>query len=77
MARDVFTVVLLEQRWMVRHHGRHSSPYATRDEAITAAIDAAHKAGIANPDGAEVRVQDANNVFRTAWTYGVDSPPPR
>ena len=24
MARDVFTVVLLEQRWMVRHHGRHS-----------------------------------------------------
>ena len=77
MARDIFTVVLLEQRWMVRYRGRHSPPYASQDEAISAAIGAAYKAGMANPDGAQVRVQDANNVFRTAWTYGADPPPPR
>ena len=58
MARDVFTVVLLEQQWMVRFHGRHSRPYATQDEAIAAAVDSAHKAGMANPDGAQVRVQE-------------------
>jgi hypothetical protein len=29
MARDVFTVVLLEQQWMVRSRGRHSQRYAT------------------------------------------------
>jgi hypothetical protein len=76
MARDIFTVVLLEQKWMVRFHGRHSRAYTTQGEAIAAAVDSAHKAGMANPDGAQVRVQDANNVFRTAWTYGIDPPPP-
>jgi hypothetical protein len=29
MARDVFTIVLLEQQWMVRSRGRHSQRYAT------------------------------------------------
>jgi hypothetical protein len=77
MARDIFTVVLLEQQWMVRFRGRHSLPYATQGEAIAAAVDAAHKAGTANPDGAQVRVQDSNNMFRTAWTFGVDPPPRR
>jgi len=76
MARDIFTVVRLEQQWMVRFHGRHSKPYATQGEAIAAAVDAAYKAGMANLDGAQVRVQDATNVFRTEWTYGIDPPPP-
>ena len=76
MARDIFTVALLEQQWTVRFHGRHSRPYAGQAEAITAAVDAAYKAGMANPDGTQVRVQDSNNVFRTAWTYGIDPPPP-
>jgi hypothetical protein len=75
MARDIFTVVLLEKQWMVRFHGRHSRPYATQDEAIAAAVDSAYKAGMVNPDGAQVRVQDSNNVFRTAWAFGVDPPP--
>jgi hypothetical protein len=77
MARDIFTVVLLEQQWMVRFRGRHSPSYATQGEAIAAAVDAAHKAGTANPDGAQVRVQGSNNVFRTAWTFGVDPNPRR
>jgi len=40
MARDVFTVVLLEQQWMVRFRGRHSQRYATQGEAVTAAVEA-------------------------------------
>ncbi len=60
MARDIFTVVLLEQQWTVRFRGRHSQRYANQGEAICAAVDAAYKAGMANPDGAQVRVQDSN-----------------
>jgi hypothetical protein len=75
MARDIFTVVLLEQQWTVRFRGRHQR-YGTQDEAISAAVDAAYRGGLANPDGAQVRVQDAN-VFRTEWTYGIDPPRPR
>jgi hypothetical protein len=65
MARDIFTVVLLDQQWMVRFRGRHSQRYAPQGEAICAAVEAANKTGMANPDGAQVRVQDSNNVFRT------------
>ena len=73
MARDVFTVVLLEQQWMVRFHGRHRDD-ATQGEAISAAVDAAYKAGLANQNSGGERVQDTNNVFRTEWTYGIDPP---
>ena len=40
MARDVFTIVLLEQQWVVRSRGRHSQRYATQGEAVTAAVEA-------------------------------------
>jgi hypothetical protein len=40
-------------------------------------VDAAYNAGMANSDGAQVRVQDFNNVFRTEWTYAIDPLPPR
>jgi hypothetical protein len=78
MARDVYTVVLLENQWKVRFQGKHNGPYASQDDAIAAAVEAAHKAGKTNPDGAQVRVQSTANNFRTAWTYGLDPyPPPR
>ena len=77
MARDIYTVVLLERQWTVRFRGRHSQRYATQREAVSAAVDAAYKSGMANPEGAQVRVQDSNNVFRTEWTYGIDPPPSR
>ena len=76
MARDVYTVVLLEKQWKVRFAGKHSGPYATQAEAVAAAIEAAYKAGQSNPDGAQVRVQDTNNQFRTEWTYGKGPYPP-
>ena len=66
MARDVYTVVLLEKQWKVRSAGKHSGPYVTQTEAIAAAVQAAHKVGLSNPDGAQVRVQDTNNQFRTS-----------
>jgi hypothetical protein len=43
MARDIFTVVLLDQQWMVRFRGRHSQRYALQGEAICAAVEAATK----------------------------------
>ncbi|MFI5001765.1 MAG: DUF2188 domain-containing protein [Reyranellales bacterium] len=76
MARDVYTVVLLERQWKVRFAGKHSGPYATQKDAIASAVEGAHKAGASNPEGALVRVQDTNNQFRTAWTYGQDPYPP-
>src|SRR6266700_4358082 len=75
MACDIVTVVLLEQQRTVRFRGRHSQRYANQGEAICEAGDAAYKTGMANPDGAQVRVQDSNNVFRTEWTYGIDPLP--
>jgi hypothetical protein len=75
MAHDIFTVVQLEKRWMIRVHAKHSGPYATQKDAITAAVDAAYQAGKTNPNGAQVRAQDANNAFRTEWTYGVSPYP--
>ena len=76
MARDIFTVVL-EQQWMIRFRGRHSPRYASQGEAVTAAADAAYEAGMVNPVGAHVRVQDSKDVFRTECTYRVDPPPSR
>jgi hypothetical protein len=75
MAQDIFTVVLLERQWMIRFHGRHSKPHPTQKAAIAAAVNAAYKAGMVNPDGAQVRAQDPNNIFRTEWTYGIDPYP--
>jgi uncharacterized protein DUF2188 len=77
MAREVYTVVLLENQWKVRFQGKHNGPYASQDDAIAAAVESAHKAGKANPDGAQVRVQSIGNNFRTAWTSGVDPYPPQ
>jgi hypothetical protein len=75
MARDIFTVVLLDQQWMVRFRGRHSQRYAPKARPSARPVEAANKTGMANPDGAQVRVQDSNNVFRTEWTHGIDPPP--
>ena len=77
MAGDVYTVVVYEKQWKVRFCGKHSGPYATQKEAIAAAVEAAHKAGTCNPEGAQVRAQDTNNQFRTEWTYGHDPYPPK
>jgi hypothetical protein len=67
--------MLYERQWKVRFGSKHAGPYATQKEAIAAAVDAAHKVGKTNPDGALVRVQGTNNEFRAEWTYGKDPYP--
>jgi hypothetical protein len=75
MARDVYYVVLHEQKWNVSYNQKYF-PYKTQYEAIRASVDAAHIAGVMNPDGAQVLVQGENNQVRTEWTYGKDPYPP-
>jgi hypothetical protein len=77
MARDVYYVVLHEHEWKISYNSKHYGPYDSQRRPIHAAVDAAHKAGAKNPDGAQVRVQGENNQFRTEWTYGNDPYPPK
>ncbi|MCP3460576.1 DUF2188 domain-containing protein [Bradyrhizobium sp. CCGUVB23] len=61
---------------MVALNGEHFGPYATQEEAIRAAVDAAHKVGKAG-HGAQVLVLGRDQKFRTEWTYGHAPYPPR
>lgn len=63
--------------WKIRYGGKEAGPYTTQAAAIKAAVDAAQKEGSSNRDGAQVLVQRPNGEFRTEWTYGKDSYPPR
>jgi hypothetical protein len=76
MARAQYFVVIHQGQWKVKFEGQHHGPYGTQQEAIRAAVDAAHEAGKRGID-AQVLVQGANNQFRTEWTYGNDPYPPR
>lgn len=73
MARTQYVVVRDAGEWKIAFAGKHYGPYRTQENAIRAAIDAAHKAR----GDAQVLVQGANNQFRTEWTYGNDPYPPR
>jgi hypothetical protein len=76
MARIHYYVVLHNGQWKIKLDDKHYGPYATQADAIRAAVDAAHKAGGQGHD-AQVRVQGADNQFRTEWTYGHDPYPPK
>ncbi len=76
MARSQYFVVLHENQWKISFNGTHYGPYKTQQDAIKAAVDAAHNAGSQGHD-AQVMVQAVNNQFRTEWTYGHDPYPPR
>lgn len=75
MAREQYFVVLHQGQWKISYTQKHYGPYTTQREAIKAAVDAAHKAGVKGLD-AQVLVQGENNQFRTEWTYGHDPYPP-
>lgn len=76
MARTQYVVVLQQDEWKISFDGKHYGPYRTQREAIRSAVDAAQKAGVSNPDGAQVLVQGTDHKFRTEWTYGKDPYPP-
>jgi hypothetical protein len=64
------------QIWQINSAEKVVGPYTTRAKAIRAAVDAAHAEGEANPDGAQVLVQERVSQFRIEWTYGHDPYPP-
>ncbi|WP_371261259.1 DUF2188 domain-containing protein [Bradyrhizobium sp. th.b2] len=64
-----------EGQWRVALNCEYSGAYATEEEAIRAAVDAAHKEGKAGRD-AQVLVQGHDHRFRNEWTYGQDLYPP-
>ena len=76
MTRVQYVVVLHGGEWKISYAGEHYGPYATQEDAITAAIDAAHKLGGKGTDS-QVLVQGTDHKFRTEWTYGHDPYPPR
>jgi hypothetical protein len=75
MERQRYYVVLHHREWRIKYNDELYGPYATQKLALTAAIEAAHRAGSSGAE-AEVIVQGENNYFRTEWTYGEDPYPP-
>jgi hypothetical protein len=75
MERQRYYVVLHHKEWRIKYNDELYGPYETQKKALTAAIEAAHRAGGSGAE-AEVIVQGENNYFRTEWTYGEDPYPP-
>lgn len=76
MDRDRYFVVLHDGEWKIKHGNDHSHPYATQQEAIDSAIEAAQNARESG-QLSQVLVQGEDMQFRTEWTYGEDPYPPR
>ena len=75
MVRLQYFVVLADNQWTISYGGRHFGPFTTQRNAIRAAVDAAHRAGV-DGDTAQVLVQGTDSRFRAEWTYGYDPYPP-
>lgn len=73
MAHTPFIVFRDQGQWKIKSKGVHYGPYPTQKDAIRAAVDAAHVAGLEGLDG-QVLLQDQ---FRIEWTYGQDPYPPK
>jgi hypothetical protein len=69
MAAEQYFIVHDNNEWKISFKEKHYGPYATQQEAIEAAIDAANAMGEIGID-AQVLVQDADQKLRTEWTYG-------
>lgn len=74
MARAHYYVLSNGGARKVRHNEK-DYPYSTQQDAMRAAVDAAHKSDQKGHD-AQVLVQGQNGQFRTEWTYGHDPYPP-
>jgi hypothetical protein len=67
-------IVFREQgQWKIKSNGVHSGPFPTQKDAIRAAIDAAHEAGLKGLNG-QVLLEGRDAA---EWTYGSDPYPPR
>ena len=73
MAHAQYFIVRDQGQWNISLNGVHYGPYATQRDAIRAAVDVAHLAGLKGLNG-QVLLQDQLSV---EWTYGKDPYPPR
>jgi hypothetical protein len=73
MAHTPYVVFRDHGQWKIKSKGMHYGPYPTQRDAIRAAVDAAHLAGLKGLNG-QVLLQDQ---FSIEWTYGKDPYPPR
>ena len=76
MAREQYVVVSHNGEWKITYSGKHYGPYMTQGEAMSAAVKAAHEAGVNGHNG-QVLVRGVINQFITEWTYGHDPYPPK
>jgi hypothetical protein len=69
MAAEQYFIVLHNNEWKISFKDKHYGPYDTQNEAIEAAIDAAHAMGEIGID-AQVLVEGTDHKLRTEWSYG-------
>jgi hypothetical protein len=75
MARLHYYVLRDGTGWKIRHND-NDYHYDTQADAMKAAVDAAHQAGLKGHD-AQVLIQGRDGKWQTEWTYGHDPYPPR
>jgi hypothetical protein len=71
MAAEQYIILLHNNEWKISFNDKLYGPYASQQDAIEAAIDAAYAMGEIGID-AQVLVRDTDQALRTAWTYGQD-----
>jgi hypothetical protein len=71
MASEQYFIILENNEWKISFKDKNYGPYASRQDAIDAAIDAAYAMG---EIGIEVQVLSrvADNSLKTEWTNGKD-----
>ena len=57
--------------WMIKFEDEHYGPYASQDDALRLALDAARKLG-AHGECAHVCLRDDDGHFQPKWSYRRD-----
>jgi hypothetical protein len=76
MVQARYFVVSQRDVWLIKFEDEEYGPYASRNEALLFAIDAAQKLG-EHGSGAEVLLKGEGDRCRPEWTFGKDPYPPR
>ena len=68
MVPEQYFIIFEDNEWKISFKDKHYGPYPNQQEAIEAAVDAAHAMGAIGID-AQVLSQDAENNFKTEWDF--------